>query len=107
MMIEVFTTVRSNGILNFTRIYRTKRDRPPVPIEDVLEKISKYHFTFQNPIDLHKLFEDPDPASVEICNNMKRLRLDLLYPLSDMSLTEEAMTQITSNRPNIAPVMTN
>ncbi|KAB8074214.1 hypothetical protein BDV29DRAFT_156819 [Aspergillus leporis] len=107
MSIDVLTTVTNNGTLNFTRVYRTKRDRPAIPVEEILDRTSKYRFIFQNPIDLHKLFEDPDPASAAICSGMRKLRLDLLHPLSNLELTEGESTGGLSDGPNVTPVVEN
>ncbi|KAE8355989.1 hypothetical protein BDV28DRAFT_127980, partial [Aspergillus coremiiformis] len=100
MVIEVITTVANNGTVNFTRIYRTKATRTPIPIEKVLENPSIYRFIFQNPLDLHKLFEDPTPRSVAICQGMKKLRLDLLRELAHQELTSHEVVLGDRHGPN-------
>ncbi|OGM49215.1 hypothetical protein ABOM_004055 [Aspergillus bombycis] len=93
-IIDVLATVANNGTTSFMRLYRTKSERTPVPIDTILQKPSAYRFVFQNPLDLHKLLEDPDPASVAICQGMKMLRLDLLQHFTDDKLTfMEAATE--------------
>ena len=84
--IDVLTTVANNGTTSFTRLYCTKSERTPVPTDKILKNPSAYRFVFQNPLDLHKLLEDPDPASVAICQGMKMLRLDFLQPFADNKL---------------------
>ncbi|UDD58704.1 hypothetical protein AFCA_006134 [Aspergillus flavus] len=85
--IDVLTTVANNGTVSFERLYRTKTKRTPIPIDKVLNKPSGYCFVFQNPLDLHKLLEDPDPASVAICQGMKKLRFDLLQHIARDKVT--------------------
>ncbi|KAE8337181.1 hypothetical protein BDV24DRAFT_177919 [Aspergillus arachidicola] len=85
--IDVLTTVANNGTVSFARLYRTKTERTPIPTDKVLNKPSGYCFVFQNPLDLHKLLEDPDPTSVAICRGMKKLRFDLLRHIAGNKLT--------------------
>lgn len=106
-IIDVLTTVANNGTISLARLYRTKTERTPVPIGKVLQNPSTYRFVFQNPLDLHKLLEDPDPASVAICQGMKRLRLDLLQYFAEGKLTLNEALDENTKRVDLRALMEN
>ncbi|KAE8379583.1 hypothetical protein BDV26DRAFT_291180 [Aspergillus bertholletiae] len=103
-VMEVLTTIANNGTINFARLYHTKTENSPVPIDQILKKPSAYRFVFQNPLDLHKLLEDPDPTSVAICQGMKSLRLDLLQPLIEDKLS---FIDVLTDRAGLQALMEN